>query len=83
MRTMTNEEAIRIIQTYIDVKSESEAEALELVIKALEDRPQGEWIKMSDRYGIYFACNKCGYDREKSITNFCPVCGTRLKGGAE
>lgn len=38
---------------------------------------------MSDRYGIYFACNKCGYDREKSITNFCPNCGASMKGGAE
>lgn len=33
---MTNEEAIRIMQTYIDIKSESEAEALDLAIKALK-----------------------------------------------
>lgn len=44
-------------------------------------RSKGKWIKMSDRYGIYFACNKCGYDREKSISNFCPNCGLPMQKG--
>jgi len=43
-------------------------------------RPKGEWIKMSDRYGVYFACEKCGYDRERAITNFCPNCGADMRG---
>ena len=48
------------------------------------ERPQGEWIKMSDRFGFYFACNKCGYDRAKSDNaNFCPNCGADMRGGAE
>ena len=48
-------------------------------------RSQGEWVKMSDRFGFYFACNKCGYDRAKSDNaNFCPNCGAIMtKGGAE
>lgn len=50
-----------------------------------EIRPQGDLIKMSDRFGVYFACNKCGYDRMKSDNmNFCPNCGVDFqKGGAE
>jgi len=43
-------------------------------------RPKSEWIKMSDRYGVYFACKKCGYDRERAITNFCPNCGADMRG---
>ena len=39
-----------------------------------------KWIKMSDRYGIYFACYKCGYDRERATTNFCPNCGAEMRG---
>jgi len=39
-----------------------------------------KWIKMSDRYGVYFACEKCGYDRERAITNFCPNCGADMRG---
>ena len=39
-----------------------------------------KWIKMSDRYGIYFACGKCGYDRERAITNFCSNCGADMRG---
>ena len=48
-----------------------------------QERPQGEWIEMSDIYGKYFACNNCGYDREKGKTNFCSNCGASMKGGEE
>lgn len=90
---MTNQEAISIIQTYVDVKSESEAEALDLAITALKnERPQGEWIPShnptptSDR----FKCSVCGHYKIflipkecQDYKNFCPNCGADMRGGAE
>lgn len=54
---MTNEEAIRIMQTYIDVKSESEAEALDIAIKALET---GEVYMTGEDYNLYMEGYKAG-----------------------
>ena len=45
------------------------------------DRKKGEWKIMSDRYGQYYACSVCGYDRSYSYTfNFCPNCGADMRG---
>lgn len=57
------------------------------VISLIDDAPtlekgkklkRGEWVKMSDRYGEYFACNECGYDREKAKGNYCSNCGALM-----
>lgn len=51
-----------------------------------EERPQGEWIID----GHHIRCNRCNEyicntDREgnKIPDNFCPNCGSEMKGGAE
>lgn len=49
----------------------------------VSERPQGEWIKMSDIYGSYYSCNQCGYDRIEQTSNFCPNCGARMKGDGQ
>lgn len=82
---MTNKEAIKylIVPTATSTKSSAEylkqKEAYELAIKALEEKPQGEWIdqdfddlKISD-----YRCNQCGHYQD-DITNFCPNCGAKM-----
>ena len=42
------------------------------------DRPQGEWIKISERWFV-FKCSVCGNTFDE-LTDFCPNCGARMKG---
>ncbi|MBQ6035755.1 MAG: hypothetical protein IJL43_00450 [Lachnospiraceae bacterium] len=35
------------------------------------DRKVGEWIKMSDSYGVYWVCSECGFDLPR-IEHFDP-----------
>ena len=37
------------------------------------------WVKMSDRYGTYYACSNCGYDRTQTEYEYCPHCGKKMK----
>ena len=89
---MTNKEAIEILKPLTEVKINEngigtfpvvstplQAEALEIAIKALEERPQGEWI---DYDNTFYKCPDCGYLLEKC----CPQCQNKVilpKGGAE
>ena len=41
------------------------------------------WVKMSDRYGYYFCCNSCGYDRTEHKYSYCPNCGAKMNGVEE
>lgn len=76
---MTDKEAIsNLNQIYGFVSSEIQ-QSLDLAIKALEEKPQGEWIdqdfddlKISD-----YRCNQCGHYQD-DITNFCPNCGAKM-----
>jgi predicted amidophosphoribosyltransferase len=34
---------------------------------------------MSDRYGTYYACSNCGYDRAEAEYEYCPYCGKKMK----
>ena len=59
---MTNKDAIILLQEIEEDGrnvTKEHIEALDLAIKALEDRPQGEWI---ERVG-YVICSKCGKKR--------------------
>ena len=65
---MTNEEAIRRILDHKRVHSLNEPravlinEALDLAVKALEKRPQGEWIYGEDECGQDgWFCSKCNF----------------------
>ena len=85
---MTNKEAIgwvnHIKNDYIkggdDGRDAKRKEALDLAIKALEDRPQGKWIKHST-YKDVLICSNCnhGSNQVYDAFNFCPNCGTRME----
>lgn len=85
---MTNKEAIEILRSirvydiYPKSASEETKQALDIVIKALEERPQGEWIeKQVTPASCTYACSECGTE-EVILSNFCRECGARMKGGA-
>ena len=87
---MENEKAIQIIKNMIhdDIavygnKPKLRNEALDLAIKALEARPQGEWIQKEDTpASVYYCCSNCGME-DIPITPFCPWCGAKMKGSTE
>ena len=82
---MTNQEAIvwlKETKKHYGEYHEKADEALDIAIKALEERPQGEWIID----GHHIRCNRCNEyicntDREGNIipNNFCPNCGAKMK----
>lgn len=93
---MDNKEAIKYLISPISTSTEPSAEylkqkeAYELAIKALEEKPQGEWVVVPERCFIY--CKECGHVKPFSaeefklginFPNFCEECGADMKGGAE
>lgn len=88
---MNDEKAIEQLEGFLEIDDWSAVympylqDAIEYAInriKTLEDRPQGNWVKISE-IGIAFTCDKCN---EVSIrpSNFCPYCGADMqKGGKE
>lgn len=95
---MTNKEAIEVIKSMgliadtmtHGAKHKSIYNAIDLAIKALEDRPHGEWITIGEEQGalgiIYKIrkCSKCGWEHSLVIPdNFCPNCGADMRGGRE
>ena len=54
---------------------------------ALEERPQGEWIKKVDDAGfVSYICSECGAEIEvedPKDDKFCFNCGAKMKGGAD
>jgi hypothetical protein len=52
----------------------------DLAIKALEDRPQGHWIKEINGYYCYFRCNQCSQCVSEK-TKYCHNCGADMTGG--
>ena len=87
---ITNEEAInvlRIMASGIELKGYTELwissfkEAYEMAIKALVERPKGEWIIVKDeRYGDNVKCPFCGKELAGTDLNFCCKCGAKLLG---
>lgn len=96
-REMTNSEAIANLNHLIyGIVSPDIQRSLDLAIKALEERPQGEWIiTAEDSEGIHrIQCPFCGYEKGSDFIDyitvtfeklppFCESCGAELKGGAE
>lgn len=85
---MTSKEAIEVVKEEWRVNAEifgnQFGEALDLVIKALEERPQGEWIfkKFDEETGISNSdwCPFCGKVKAQVYDNFCGNCGAQLRG---
>ena len=48
-----------------------------------EERPQGEWIIVTDKYGKNVKCPFCGKEIAGSDLNYCVKCGAKMKGGAK
>lgn len=92
LSSLSNEEAINHLK-YLKVDSHiAKAEALDLAIKALEERPKGKWIAREDMDYLdenkvthnHFMCDKCGLvhdfiDGHTAQYNFCPNCGADMK----
>lgn len=92
---MTNKEAIEILKAHISIydccKADHEAnEAIELAIRALGERPLGDWI--GNAFDEHH-CSICGHSAlweeepdgyYEVQSRFCPNCGADMwKGGAE
>jgi len=87
---MTNKEAIEQLKQ-IPINPEASYEymktiysALDLAIKALEERPQGEWIDtgdMEEYWGEEYQCSICG--AKDHWHRYCPRCGADMRGGKE
>lgn len=91
MKTITKEEAIRILSTrdahgVLCGYTSGVTEALDMAIEALSAERTGEWIDK----GEYAECSMCGahsgtqFDGVEPIplkTNYCPNCGARMLGG--
>lgn len=86
---MTNKEAIKILKDMMsDIfvpTSDDQDDALDLAIKALEERPTGEWVR-EDNYVLCSMCN-CGTHQPTLMGTpmfaFCPICGAKMKGEEE
>ena len=76
---MTNEDAINILKNRLNTYycSDEDLEALDLAIKALEEKPQGKWITVYDTYNI---CSVCDYKTVFDNYKFCPNCGADMRG---
>lgn len=89
---MTREEAIQVLKEYRTIVMyhlEAETPAFDMAIEELSaDAVQGEWEFVDNEIfaGEYF-CSICGKRAEVDLygewilSNFCPSCGARMKGG--
>jgi len=83
---MTNKEAIerlKWVQKRIsDITYSPESfEAIDVAIKTLEERQQGEWTNTSP-YDDKGECPLCCY-LSKKYYKFCPYCGASMKKGGK
>lgn len=93
---MTNQEAIerlqrckqnlelgKIIGTVSEEGADERIEAYDLAIKALEERPQGEWYYNNQNGWHCSICNESVKDMPTAMGiatfNFCPNCGAKMK----
>ena len=90
---MTREEAIKRLSEYAQYSygiwhnDEEDTKAFEIAIEALSaDRPMGEWINQDNGAFYPYECSNCHEqpfcdDYGYHLTNYCPNCGARMKGG--
>lgn len=97
---MSNEEVIEVLKGLVfgsfDRTTRKERQALDLAIKALEERPHGKWIYINKEdkkkgFGGYCSICKCDmpigindWKQEYYESKYCPNCGAKMDGeGAE
>lgn len=92
---MTNKKAIRVLEsieyylkTHTNESCEEEHMAISLAIKALEDKPKGEWKPLllqtlNEESGdiVAYESTCCGVVADKKYQH-CPNCGAQMKDGA-
>lgn len=86
---MNNKEAIGQLEwvkkRICDITYSPESfEAINLAIKALEERPKGEWLDDDNGIPICSICHN-GYNTQPRcmgvpMFEFCPICGAKMKG---
>ena len=89
---MTREEAIEILGCiYMEFSTDEDKEAVDMGIKALKERPHGEWVKKNTEFGgiCWATCSVCkkisngegqdnGFGHDYTYPNFCPNCGADM-----
>ena len=80
---MTNKEAIEILKkaTLFEPTLENRdyPEAFDLAIKALEERPQGKWIWITEPDGfLHSKCSRCNQFNDWGDVPYCPWCGAKM-----
>ena len=85
---MTNKEAIvwlKECKEHYGEYHEMCDEALDIAIKALEERPQGEWIFGSTLGHGWMKCSNCCVSQSGQTLcwSFCPNCGADMRGKNE
>lgn len=81
---MTNKEAIEKLKEISFMTGYKQA--LNLAIKALEERPHGEWT--TEQGSLEITCSVCnkGYfyhPKNHFYYNYCPTCGADMRGEEE
>lgn len=76
---MTNKEAIEKLKEILFMTGYKEA--LNIAIKALEERPHGKWEKQN----CFYKCSVCGvYSLDgTALHNYCHNCGADMRGGED
>ena len=81
---MTNKEAIERLKEgapFSEMYNKEWEEAVSLAIQALEEKPTGEWIELSDdNLDVRMKCSACGTaETPFARYKFCPNCGVRMR----
>lgn len=89
---MTNKEAITNLNHIYGIVSSDIQRSLDIAIKAIEERPQGEWVEVEKQgrtgdgriftYTIV-VCSECGEQYDLEGEKFCPNCGADMRGKEE
>lgn len=83
---MTNKEAIEILSNRLNTYycTDEDLQAIDLAIKALEERPKGAWVcfQVMNSFSQLESKFKCPFCKREFYSNydFC-VCGADMRGG--
>ena len=78
---MTKEQVITRIKH--NSMYQDDRETAEYIIQALEERKQGEWIRVINELNATHKCSNCGLGVNSKYINYCPQCGSHNFNGNE